>query len=226
MKGIKYVLFDLDNTLWDSNKISQMAVNEIFYNNDLDKVIDFQSYIEISDQVNHDLHQLLFRGKINYRQLEIKRWQDILEKIGAPASLDPEEVKIQFLNSRSSQTILIPDAIELLDYLFEKYPMSLLINGRKGWAQQKLENGGLTHYFQNIISGADLDLSKPNQKLFQMAIELINCDPTEVVMIGDDIDGDIHGADSFGLKTIFYNPTGMQHHDVYVSALKEIKLIL
>lgn len=58
-----------------------------------------------------------------------------------------------------------------------------------------------------IASSAEEGFSKPDLKLFEIALEKANTIPSRSVMVGDRADNDIAPAESLGMKTVLLQRT-------------------
>jgi FMN phosphatase YigB (HAD superfamily) len=54
-----------------------------------------------------------------------------------------------------------------------------------------------------VVASAEEGCSKPNLKIFELALARANCTTNEAVMIGDRLDNDIVPAKQIGMKTIW-----------------------
>lgn len=54
-----------------------------------------------------------------------------------------------------------------------------------------------------IIASAEEGVSKPDRRIFEIALERSSCKPENAVMIGDRINNDIVPAKQLGMKTIW-----------------------
>ena len=61
----------------------------------------------------------------------------------------------------------------------------------------------LHHVFDPVLTFDDTGARKPSPKPFKLALEKMNLNPEEVLMIGDWPDRDVVGASQIGMKTIF-----------------------
>lgn len=68
---------------------------------------------------------------------------------------------------------------------------------------ERLENLGVRKYIDLIIASAEEGVSKPDRRIFEIALERSRCRPENAVMIGDRIDNDIVPAKQLGMKTIW-----------------------
>ena len=64
----------------------------------------------------------------------------------------------------------------------------------------KIDTGALIRMVANAAQVKPLILGKPNPDYFKMALKKINIDTNEAIIIGDDIESDIKGAENAGIR--------------------------
>ncbi|MCY1531186.1 Pyrimidine 5'-nucleotidase YjjG [compost metagenome] len=69
-----------------------------------------------------------------------------------------------------------------------------------------MEVSALNPYFKEVIISEDVGVNKPHPAIFEYALSKAKASKGESIMIGDSLEADIRGAQSFGLKAIFFNP--------------------
>ena len=125
---------------------------------------------------------------------------------------------------------LIPNTILVLDYLHLKYNMHIITNGFKEVQRRKLEKSDLLKYFSTITISEDVGVKKPDEIIFKHALQKSNSLIENSIMIGDNYNADILGANNIGMKSIYFNfhkTKEQQKKDVVViQDLKEILEIL
>ena len=67
----------------------------------------------------------------------------------------------------------------------------------------RLQQHGILKYIDLVISSAEEAVSKPDKRIFEIALSRANCNPEYAVMIGDRIDNDIVPAKKIGMKTVW-----------------------
>jgi putative hydrolase of the HAD superfamily len=63
---------------------------------------------------------------------------------------------------------------------------------------------GLFGYFDPVIVSGDFGYRKPDKRLFARALTAMKMEPSEVLFVGNDIYNDILGAQTLGMKTVFF----------------------
>lgn len=94
-----------------------------------------------------------------------------------------------------------PDAQMVLEQLHKVYRLGIIANQNAG-AQARLRQYGLLHYFDVVAASAEAGFSKPDSRLFLLALKQAGCRPEQAVMIGDRLDNDIYPANALGFITV------------------------
>ncbi len=97
---------------------------------------------------------------------------------------------------------LYKDAPAVIKALSQKYELGIIANQLDG-LKERLEAFDLLQYFKYIISSWDIQVMKPDIRIFEYALDKANCTPQEACMIGDRLDNDILPAKALGIKTIW-----------------------
>lgn len=97
---------------------------------------------------------------------------------------------------------LYPDTKMILEILSQKYKLGVIANQVVG-TKDRLDNWGIGKYFDVVVASAEAGCSKPDLKIFNLALEQAGCKPNEAVMIGDRLDNDVVPAKQLAMKTIW-----------------------
>lgn len=97
---------------------------------------------------------------------------------------------------------LYPDTKMILEILSQKYKLGVIANQVAG-TKDRLDNWGIGKYFDVVVASAEAGCSKPDLKIFNLALEQAGCKPNEAVMIGDRLDNDVVPAKQLGMKTVW-----------------------
>lgn len=98
--------------------------------------------------------------------------------------------------------ILYKDTNKTLRLLTSKYKIGIIANQPLG-TEKRLKKYGITQYIDLIVASAEEGISKPDRRIFEIALKRSGCKPNEAVMIGDRIDNDIVPAKLLGMHTIW-----------------------
>ena len=203
------LFIDLDDTLFDFRQASRMSFHETYDLLGYERFFEsFEHFLQIYEPRNRELWVLYGKGEIDKATLNRLRYSYPLEAVGHP----DEELAARFcteaLGRIPHKNVLIPGAIELLEYLHPRYDMFILSNGFQELQSQKMATTGLSKYFKRLILSDEIGINKPNPELFHYALEVSGARKESSIMIGDMFETDIVGAANIGLDQIFVNITG------------------
>jgi HAD superfamily hydrolase (TIGR01549 family) len=84
------------------------------------------------------------------------------------------------------------------------YRMGLISNaGDDQDVQQLARRFGIAQFFDFILTSAACSYRKPHRRIFELALSNWYFLPSEAVMVGDNLDADIRGAQSVGLFAVW-----------------------
>lgn len=205
---IKHIFFDLDHTIWDFDKNAQETLNELYIAHELDEVGcgTVEEFITRYTENNHELWRQYHLGNITKETLRSERFNKTFLQLG----IDPEKVPNQFeddyVRITPTKTNLFSGTEKVLNYLQQKYTLHIISNGFKESTLMKMSVCNLNPYFENVIISEDVGANKPDQRIFEFALEKANASKEESIMIGDSLEADVRGALDFGIKAIYFNP--------------------
>lgn len=205
-KKYKHIFFDLDNTLWDFERNSIMAMNFAFKFFEIEKQdIKFDDFYQVYSKHNFKLWNEYRNNVVTKKELIRKRFQLTFTDLGI-LGINPEVMNSCYLEEMPKQKLLNEGVVELLQHLEKKnYCLYIITNGFKEVQIKKLENSGLSSFFKKIFISEEIKTPKPGVEIFKYAITSANAKKSESLMIGDDWDVDIMGATGFGIDSVYYN---------------------
>lgn len=203
----KCVFIDLDDTLWDFHANAKSSLHEIYDNRNLSQYFDsFEQYFSIYAKRNIELWEQYGKGTISKKELSLERFFHPLIQVGINNSILAKEIGDEYLEILPTRTALIPFAKELLDYLYPKYPLTIVSNGFIEVQYKKLESCQLGHYFSHIVLSEAAKALKPDKHIFEFAMQLNKATANECIMIGDSYEADILGARNAEIDQVYFNP--------------------
>ena len=198
----KWLLFDLDGTLFDYDKAESIALEKAFneFNHKFDHTYN-DAYIEINKLLWTDFEQ----GKITTQKLRFKRFEILFSNLNI--NYDPKMFSDCYLANLSGESHLIEGAEVVLDSLFEKAGLVLITNGIKEVQRLRLEKSAIKKYFAEIVISEEVGTAKPDKLIFDAVFEKMNYPPKkDVLIIGDSLSSDIKGGNDYGIDTCWFNP--------------------
>lgn len=83
---------------------------------------------------------------------------------------------------------------------------------------------GLTPYFDEVLSSADVGYRKPDPVFFQIGLERLGVAPASCVHVGDKVEADGDGATAAGIHAVILDRSGIEPDSPYrkISSLDEL----
>ena len=229
MKLIDNIFFDLDHTLWDFDKNSDLTFFKILKKNDIS--IDVSKFLNFYHPINRKYWVMYRENKVSKADLRYYRLSDTFKKLNYDISDNLiNQLAIDYIEHLSDFNHLIPDTLTVLDLLKSKYKMHIITNGFKEVQKRKLQKSDLIQFFETVTISEDVGVKKPHKLIFDQALTAANANVKNSIMIGDNFNTDILGALGGGMKAIyfdFHKTNEKEREDVIiVKSLKEIISIL
>jgi putative hydrolase of the HAD superfamily len=219
---IQHVFFDLDHTLWDFEKNSDLTFHKIFEKHQVN--INLQDFLTIYKPLNRAFWKLYREEKISKEDLRYQRLKKAFDTVNYSISDTLIDViAIEYIDFLPHFNHLFDHAFEVLDYLKPKYQLHIITNGFEEIQTKKMQSSNIHHYFDKIITSESVGVKKPNPKVFQHALEVANATKHNSIMIGDSVEADIEGALSIGMQAIHCNFEG---EEVIATNFKSITSLL
>ena len=230
MKNKKYIFFDLDHTLWDTDRNSEESLSELFHKYELLNlgVPSFQEFYSTYQQHNERLWGLYAENQIGKDAVRYHRFHLTFQDFGLHDQVTSEKLADDFMSITPHKPHLIEGAKELLEKLKSSYTLAIITNGFKESQHKKLKSSNIEHYFEkeHIFISEELGFHKPDPTIYYHAMKVIGTtNKDECLMIGDTLSSDIMGALNAGWQAIHLSPEGIQHKEpvITVKSLKEIE---
>ena len=209
MKRFTDLFIDFDDTLYDTHGNAVIALGELFEALQLGQWFkDPQVFYDEYWRTNIDLWTRYARGEISRDHLIVERFR---RPLSLGEGLEPSvdyclAASDRFLDLCASKPGLVDGARELMDYLKgQGYRMHICSNGFHEVQYRKLRSCGLDGFFDTVVLSEDAGANKPSQQFFDYAFSRTGADRAATLMIGDNFDTDILGAQRAGLATAYFN---------------------
>ena len=228
MKDITHIFFDLDHTLWDTDKNSEESLSELFNELELQQlgIPSFKDFHFKYKKHNERLWGLYAENQIGKDAVRLHRFLHTLQDFNVHDQARALNIADKFVARTPFKQHLIPGAKKILSHLHGRYNLSIITNGFIESQYIKLKESGIDHYFDHVFISEEIGINKPDPAIFHHAIaksgakNISNC-----LMVGDTYQTDIMGALSAGMKAVYLSTefTMKKHADViHISHLDEL----
>ena|SRR3989344_910407 len=203
LRGIKGVLFDLDDTLYDMggrHDIARRAVAQFL----ADRLSALPEVAENVFREGRDATQKSLHGqgsafsRLLYIQKGIER---LTGRTQIAVSLEAEKV---FWDAFISGIRLREGVMDLILYLRSRgIKIAVVTNMIAQPQMKKMLELGLDGLCDVLVSSEEAGENKPGAKPFLLALEKLKLTPADVVMVGDDYEADMIGASNLGMRAVY-----------------------
>ena len=221
--NIRHIFFDLDNTLWDHRKNAYLTLKTIFEREKIKEKyhLNFEDFHKEYFTINEHLWAQIRDGKIDKPYLRKHRFYDSFLFFGIDNMELSQYFESHFLDEILAYNHLVEGCLEVLDYLKTKnYRLHILSNGFHEVTHRKVNESGISQYFDTVTSADEINIRKPQPEIFQLTINKAHAKTEESIMIGDDWIADIEGGLSFGMEVVFFD---VFNDDLYQEKVRTIK---
>ncbi|WP_456279396.1 HAD family hydrolase [Bacillus sp. AK128] len=192
------MLFDLDDTL-----LNRDGAVEILFSIILEKC-----YENIKHSVATEmLHRFKDYDKEEYGYSDKTNVLESLFNYFPPQYRLPREHIQEFWNHYFPQCFSVnQDVLNIVNLIKMHVKVAIITNGTTQRQNAKIHNTNLNSCFDIIIISEEVGLSKPDNRIFEMALKKLDVKPEEALFIGDDIEKDIAGCQNANIDGIWFNP--------------------
>lgn len=195
--GIKALLLDLDDTLFDDSHATLQAFSA-FIGPHAARFAESESELFRRWRACVDRHWRRFEaGELSIEQQRHERLRDFLD---LPHICEDEAARLfqPYMDTYRRHRRLTPGAADFLDAT--RHLIRIVVsNGGAEQQRAKLTHLGIAHHFLHVVTVEDAGAAKPDPRIFRHALALENLAPEHCLMVGDDPERDIEPARRLGM---------------------------
>jgi len=196
LKKVEAILFDLDDTLLNRDQAVEnlfMIILNTCYEKDKNSEIMLKKFKE------YDRRHYGNQDKTPVVEAFFDEFP--------PSDRIPDEAIQDFWNTHFPSCFSIdPDTLTIIHTIKEHVKIAIITNGSTQRQLGKIRTTNLNLYFDTILISEEVGISKPDQRIFEMATMKLNVQPENVLFVGDNLVIDIDGCQHANMKGIWFNP--------------------
>lgn len=234
----KAVFIDWDDTLGDWNSAAMAAQRDVYQQFGIAAWgVDFERWFEVYHVHNGELWHRYSHGGIDKEGLMLDRFlhpicvaKGIAKEDGGAFGGLAMQMSDYFLERTNAHFRLLPDARETVEYLADKYALTVISNGFAEVQHYKLKASGLLPYIKHVVLSDEVGVMKPAAGIFEIALQMNReefqvIEKQDVVMIGDSWNSDIEGARNAGIEAIWIGGASGEEHalDEHVRKVERLR---
>ncbi len=225
---ISTISFDGDMTLWNFLQVMRHSLKHTLA--ELQRqvptprvlALTVDEMIVIREQFAEEVKGTIW----NLEDIRLRAFERTLEYVDCPDKELAVHLNAIYRKHRFEDIELYPDVIPTFDALATQFKLGLLSNGNT-----YPERCGLEGYFAFVVFSQDVQVEKPDQRIFEITAERAGCELAEMLHVGDSLESDVAGARNAGAYSVWLNREGEPNDteirpDYEVASLTEIPTIL
>jgi len=222
------IIFDADETLFDF----KLSEKEAFKNAMLEFDIEYDEshHLKVYQRINAAIWREFEEGLITQERLKVERFRRLSDSL--KVQFNEQEFAKSYMKHLAQASFLYPDSMTLVENLHKDYTLTIVTNGLKDVQEHRIRKSEISKYFKDIVISEEVAISKPDPKIFELALNNVkHSDKKRVLIVGDSLTSDIQGGINAGIDTCWYNPgKKVNMTDIKptyeISCLMELKTIL
>ncbi|MEP7264700.1 MAG: YjjG family noncanonical pyrimidine nucleotidase [Bacteroidota bacterium] len=229
-KKYKHIFFDLDHTLWDTDRNSAESLIELYKELNLadQGFPSFPEFIACYRSHNERLWGLYSENKIGRDAVRINRFRFTLEDFGIRNFELASILSDEFVKRTPYKPHLIENTLQVLEKISGNYHLSIITNGFKESQAIKLQHSGIENYFSHLFISEEVGFNKPDVRIFEHALNKTSSECKDSLMVGDTYETDITGARAANIDQVYLKENPPDHHEATykITNLSELLNIL
>lgn len=203
MRSTTTIVFDLDDTLLDR----EQAIKKLF-------LVLLERFYENTKHINKNEMWRRFKehDKKYYGNNDKTRvLEPFFNEFPAKYKISHNDMQ-EFWDTNLPTCFTIDEnIIRVLNFIKIDYKLAIITNGSTKRQYAKILNTNLDAYFEEVFVSEEVGFSKPDIRIFEIALKKLNIKPENALFLGDDLVKDIKGCQNANIKGIWFNPLSLKN---------------
>jgi putative hydrolase of the HAD superfamily len=218
--AITAALFDLDDTLFDHWACTRAALADLRERFEVLRQVPDARVEAEHRRLLEALHLRVLAGQLTVDNARVERFRRLLAFAGGPAdAAAAAEAAGAYRAAYVAHWRPVEGALDLLAALHARMPIGIVTNNVAAEQRQKIAACGFGPFLDAVVISEETGVTKPDPRIFELALDRLGRQSGEAVMIGDAWDTDIAGARAAGIRPIWFNRFGADSPDRSVTEL-------
>ncbi len=213
---IRAVLFDLDDTLVDHHHASHAAIAGVRERFAELQAVELAALAAEHQRLLELLHHDVAMGARTPAEARVERYRRLFEFVGADPRYCTAATELHRRLYQANRRA-VDGALELVVHLRERLRIAVVTNNTVAEQTEKLAAFGFAPHVDLLVTSEEVGAAKPDPRIFRVALERLECEAHEAVMIGDAWHADVLGAAGAGIRALWLNRHGAAHPDPAVA---------
>jgi len=223
---ITAVLFDLDDTLFDHWASTRAALADLRRRFPALDSLPAALVETEHRRLLEALHLRVLAGALTVDEARVERFRQLLALAGGTAdgaAAAAAEAAAAYRAAYLAHWRPVEGALELLAAVHGRLATGVVTNNVAAEQRQKIAACGFAPFLDAVVISEEAGVTKPDPRIFRLALERLGRPANEAVMIGDAWETDIAGARAAGIRPIWFNRVGAASPDPSVTEIRALK---
>jgi putative hydrolase of the HAD superfamily len=202
--AIRVVWFDVDETLYDfqTRMREALALTLAMIHKRFPATRETLD-VETMVRVREDIAPLNEGAGPTLKQLRLDSFRETLVRFATPDEAFADALQEIYYTHVHGIPPPFPGVRECLRELAKRYELGVLSNGNTS-----PEELGIGEEVRHRVFAEDVGSGKPDRAIFEHACRIADAEPSECVLVGDNVATDVTGARGAGWHAVWFNPGG------------------
>ncbi|MFT4603693.1 MAG: 5'-nucleotidase [Rhodothermales bacterium] len=203
MNGVRFVYFDLDDTILDHRAAQELALQDLHRDLPALSAVPISKVQSTYRVVNGMVWREYAAGTRSKEGTRSGRFKLLFESLDIDE--DAFRAADRYLEAYADHWVLVEGAMEAFERISERFQTGLLTNGFAEAQRAKLVRfPELAAAFSAIVISEEEGVLKPHPKLFRIATLRAGVEPSEILYVGDSLHSDVVGGLNAGWQIAWY----------------------
>lgn len=215
----KAILFDMDDTLFDHALTCRAALRALRAGQPFLQQRPLLALWHEYSRLLEEVHPDVIAGRVSPNRARTERFRLLAEFCRTSITLPQAERLSRTYRSHYQRLRRpVPGARRLLERLHGRAVIGIVTNNQVAEQEEKLAFLRLRELVDVLIVSEGVRASKPDARIFEIALERAGARAREAVMLGDSWANDILGARAAGIRAVWFNRFGQPNPEPNVVA--------
>ncbi|MEM1094651.1 MAG: HAD-IA family hydrolase [Bacteroidota bacterium] len=205
MHPIRFIYFDLDDTLLDHRHAEKLALGDL--HSTFADAFNGHSLANVQATYHHHnvgLWHDYADGVITKDELKVARFTRLLTALNA-TGLTAEEANVYYMQQYGAHWHMSDEAHAAFRAVADAFPVGVITNGFRETQHAKLDRfPDVRDRLQALVISDEVGVMKPHPKLFAHAASLVEAEASSILYIGDSLRSDVQGATRAGWQVAWF----------------------
>lgn len=202
---ISAVIFDADDTLWETEPIYDDVLNLLQQEMD-NHGLDGQEWRQLQRAIDIDAARSEGYNRKRFPSSSVKAYRHLAEHYDPQLADRLYKLSEQVFDMGAK---LVPGAFDTLNILSQRYRLALLTKGDQGVQHKRISDSELIQFFEVVAI-----VQQKSPSTFSSVCRLLDLNPYVVVSVGNSMTSDIMPAIQAGLHAIWIDAYVWEHEKI------------